>query len=72
MSRRETVRDLSHEGGEMKAVPRGLNTELMRDSGADSLGRRRFYTADALCKHAFWPISCTFPGPDDNTKTDSV
>lgn len=46
--RRETVKDLTHKGGEMKAIPRGLNTELMHDFGTDSLGQDHLYTAVVL------------------------
>lgn len=32
----------THQGGEMKAIPRGLNTELEHDFGADSPGGDHF------------------------------
>lgn len=34
----------------------------MHDFGADSLGRDHLYTADVVCKHAYWPILCTILG----------
>lgn len=49
----------------MKAIPQGLNIGLMHDFGADSLGHDHLYTADVLCKHAYWPILCTILGPVD-------
>lgn len=76
VSGRETVKDLTHKGEEMKAIPRGLNTELMHDFGTDSLGQDHLYTAVILSRsgiagmHALWPILCRFPGLDGNTKTD--
>lgn len=39
VSRRDTVQRLGRRGGGMKAVPQGLNTDLMHDFGADRLGR---------------------------------
>lgn len=73
---RQTVKDLTHEGGEMKAIPRGLNTELMHDFGTDSLGQDHLYTAVVLSsfriagKHALWPVLCRSLGLGDNKKND--
>lgn len=39
MSRRDIVKRLSHRGEEMKAIPQGLNIDLMHDFDADRLGR---------------------------------
>lgn len=65
VSRRNTVRRLSHRGGEMTAIPQGLNTHLMHDFGAGRLGRDRLLPADDLCTRAYWPILLAVPGPVD-------